>query len=38
MCASVSRTDPKLDPSGFVNCSLVKFAAAPKDRWFAHAL
>src|SRR6266568_9106535 len=38
MWANVSRTDVKLDPMGWANCSGVSFSAAPIVRWFAHEL
>src|SRR5689334_21091266 len=38
MCARVSRTELKLEPSGFTNCSFVSFSAADIERWFAQAL
>src|SRR6266849_8149226 len=38
ICASVSRTEEKLDPIGLVNCSGVSPAAASSERRLAHAL
>ena len=31
-------TTPKLEPSGFTNCSFVSFSAADIERWFAQEL
>src|SRR5579872_2362422 len=38
MCASVSRTEEKLEPIGLVNCSDVSLSAAASERRLAQAL